>query len=126
LNILSIKEWGFFGYLGKFFKFKEIYLGFKKGIGEGLMSIIDFLIGLLDIIGEIAKVISLSLRLFGHMYSAEVLEPLMVWALAYFVPVIWSSMSLLSGVVQAVVFGSLVTAYYMLSIKEESDPEPER
>lgn len=119
LNIISISDWGFFGYLGKFFKLKEIIVGFKKSIGDGMMSIVDFFIGILDIIGEFAKVVSLSLRLFGNMYAGEVLSTLMLGAFAYFVPIAWSAMSLLSGVVQAIVFGSLVTAYYMLSIKEE-------
>lgn len=119
LNILSAKDWGVIGHIGKFFKFKEIIHGFKKGISDGLMAIIDFAIGLLDIVGEIAKVISLSLRLFGNMYAGEVLAALMLGAFAYFVPIAWSAMSLLSGIVQAIVFGALVTSYYMLALKEE-------
>lgn len=119
LNMLSMKDWGFFGHLGKFFKIKEIFHGFKKSISDGLMAIIDFAIGLLDIVGEIAKVISLSLRLFGNMYAGEVLATLMLGAFAYFVPIAWSAMSLLSGVVQAIVFGALVSSYYMLALKEE-------
>lgn len=121
LQVVSIADWGFWGHLGKFFKFKDIYLGFKKGLGDGFMSIIDFLIGLLDIVGEIAKVISLSLRLFGNMYAGEVLATLILGAFAYVLPITWSAMSILSGVVQALVFGSLVTAYYMLAIKPKDE-----
>jgi F-type H+-transporting ATPase subunit a len=117
LQVVSIKDFGFFGHLGKFFKFKELYFGFKKGLGAGFMAIIDFLIGLLDIVGEIAKLVSLSLRLFGNMYAGEVLAILILGAFAYFLPITWSAMSILSGIVQSLVFGSLVTAYYMLAIK---------
>lgn len=119
LNVLSVKDWGVLGHIGKFFKLKEIFHGFRKSVGDGLMAVIDFAIGLLDIIGEIAKVISLSLRLFGNMYAGEVLATLMLGAFAYFVPIAWSAMSLLSGIVQAIVFGALVTSYYMLALKEE-------
>jgi len=119
LQIVSIIDWGFLNHLGKFFKFKEVYLGFRKGIKDGLMSIIDFVIGLMDIIGEIAKVVSLSLRLFGNMYAGEVLATLILSAFAFVLPITWSAMSILSGVVQALVFGSLITAYYMLAIKPE-------
>lgn len=119
LNVLSAKDWGVLGHIGKFFKLKEIFHGFRKSVGDGLMAVIDFAIGLLDIIGEIAKVISLSLRLFGNMYAGEVLATLMLGAFAYFVPIAWSAMSLLSGIVQAIVFGALVTSYYMLALKEE-------
>jgi len=117
LHVVSIIDWGFLGHLGKFFKFKEIIQGFKKGVSEGIMAIVDFLIGLLDIIGEIAKVVSLSLRLFGNMYAGEVLMIIIMGAFAYILPSIWLAMGLLVGIIQAIVFGSLVTAYYMLSIK---------
>ncbi|MFT5281073.1 MAG: F0F1-type ATP synthase membrane subunit a, partial [Flavobacteriaceae bacterium] len=52
INIISIREWGFFGWIGKFFKFKEVYLGFKKGLAQGGIACIDFFVGMLDIIGE--------------------------------------------------------------------------
>lgn len=123
LQVVSIKDFGFWGHLGKFFKFKEVYQGFRKSIGAGFMAIIDFLIGLLDIIGEIAKVISLSLRLFGNMYAGEILAIIILGAFAYVVPILWTAMNLLSGIIQALVFGSLMTAYYMLAIKDENSKE---
>ncbi len=122
LQVVSIRDFGFFGHLNKFFKVKEVIAGFRKSLSDGLMSLVDFAIGVLDIIGEIAKVISLSLRLFGNMYAGEVLATLVLGAFAFVLPVAWSAMSLLSGIVQAIVFGSLVTSYYMLSTKE---PEPD-
>jgi len=117
INIVSIKDWGLFPYLGKFLKFKAIYLGFRNGMKSGIMALIDFAIGLLDIIGEIAKVVSLSLRLFGNMYAGEILAVIILGSLAYVVPIAWTAMNLLSAVIQALVFGALITAYYMLAIK---------
>jgi len=116
-HVVSIKDWGIGGHLGKFFKFKEVYLGFRKGLKSGVMALINFAIGLLDIIGEIAKVVSLSLRLFGNMYAGEILAMIILGAFAYAIPLIWTAMNLLSAVIQALVFGSLVTAYYMLAVK---------
>ncbi len=117
IHVVSVKDWGFFGHLGKFFKFKDVYLGFKKSIKHGVMELINFGIGLLDIVGEIAKVVSLSLRLFGNMYAGEILAMIIMGAFAYAIPLIWTSMNLLAAVIQALVFGALVTAYYMLAIK---------
>ena len=122
-NVVSMKDWGFFGHLGKFFKFKEVYLGFKDSFKSGFMAIIDFAIGLLDIVGELAKVVSLSLRLFGNMYAGEILAGLILGAFAYVIPLLWTAMSLLSGVIQAIVFGSLTTAYYMLAVKIKEGKE---
>ena len=121
IQVISIKEWGILGYLGRFFKFKEVYQGFKQGIGAGMMAIVEFLVGLLDIIAECAKVISLSFRLFGNMFAGEVLAVLLLSAVAFVVPALWLSLNLLFAVVQAVVFGSLVAAYYSLAVKEDAE-----
>jgi len=122
-QIISIRDWGIFGHLGKYFKFKELYLGFKQGFGAGFQAIIEFLIGLLDIVSEIAKTISLSLRLFGNMYAGETLAIVILGALAYGLPSVWLAMNLLVAVVQALVFGSLTAAYYMISLKPAEENE---
>lgn len=121
LQLVSIKEWGLLEHINKFVKVKDVYRGFQKGLKSGMMSIIDFLIGLLDIIGEFAKIFSLSLRLFGNMYAGEVLMVIIMGGLAYVVPSLWLSMNVLVGVIQALVFGSLVVAYYMLAIKPDDN-----
>ncbi|OIO20158.1 MAG: hypothetical protein CO029_03850 [Candidatus Magasanikbacteria bacterium CG_4_9_14_0_2_um_filter_41_10] len=120
-QLASMRAWGFFGHLGKYFKFKDVYHGFKKGVGAGFLSIIDFLIGLLDIVSEVAKVVSLSLRLFGNMYAGDVLAAILLGAFAAIVPVPWLAMNLLVGVLQAMVFGSLTAAYYTLAIEKPDE-----
>ncbi len=121
INILAIKDYGLFSYLGKFFQVGEVFNGFKKGLKEGAMSLINFGIGLLDIISEMAKVVSLSLRLFGNVYAGEVLMVIIFGAIAFMVPTIWMSMSLLFGLVQAIVFSSLVTVYYAGARRSDKD-----
>ena len=117
LQIVSIMDFGFFGHFGKFFKFKEVFFAFKKGIGAGFTSLIDLFVGILEFIGEFTRIISLSFRLFGNMYAHEVLAVIIMGALAYALPAVWSTMGLLVGAVQAIVFGSLIAVYYSLSIK---------
>lgn len=116
-QIMSIKQFGVLGHLGKFFKFKELVAGFRKGIGDGMIAFIDFLVGLLDIVSEIAKVVSLSLRLFGNMYAGEVIMSLLFGAFAMALPSVWLGMNILVGFLQAMVFGSLTAAYYTLAVE---------
>lgn len=120
VQVVSIMEWGVFGYLGKFFKFRELATGFRKGIGEGFTALIEFFVGLLDIISEVAKVISLSLRLFGNLYAGEVLAVLVLGAFAFILPAAWMSLNMLFAIVQTLVFALLVTAYYELARKPEN------
>ena len=79
------------------------------------------LIFLLDIVSEVAKVVSLSLRLFGNMYAGDVLAAILLGAFAAIVPVPWLAMNLLVGVLQAMVFGSLTAAYYTLAIEKPDE-----
>ena len=125
-QIVSIRHLGLLSHLGKYFKFKEIFLGFKQGVGAGATAMIDFLIGLLDIISEFAKVISLSLRLFGNMYAGDMLTVVLFGALAVLAPTPWLAMNLLTGVLQAMVFGSLTAAYYSSMFDGSDDADDER
>ena len=119
IQYISIKEWGIFAYAGKYFKFKELYHGFRKGLKPGVSALIEFGIGLLDIIGDAAKIISLSLRLFGNIFAGEVLAVIILGSLAWAAPAVWTSFGVLVGVIQAMVFGALLSAYYMLAIKPD-------
>lgn len=117
IQIMSIKDYGILGYIGRFIKIKEVYLGFKKGFVTGLLSMVDFFIGFLDIIGELARIISISLRLFGNIFAGMVLTTVVFGMIAYGVPSFLLGMGLLFAVVQAIVFSALVTVFYSLSIK---------
>lgn len=117
LNINAVYENGLFSHMGHFIQIKPVINGFRKSLGEGFLAIINFLVGLIEIIGELAKVISLSLRLFGNMFAHEVLTIILLGAFSYGVPAIWMGMGVLVGVVQAVVFTALITVYYSLTIR---------
>lgn len=119
MQIVGIREQGVFGYLSHFIQIKQVIKGFKKSLGEGAVSIVGFFVGLIEIISEFAKILSLSLRLFGNMFAHEVLTVILLGAFSVAVPAIWMGMGLLVGVVQSIVFISLTTVYYSLVLKKE-------
>ena len=71
------------------------------------MAFLEFFLGLLDIIGEVAKLASLSTRLFGNMFAGSIIV-LIIGGLASFtqfiVPMPFIVLGILSGFVQAFVF----------------------
>ncbi|MDX1608152.1 MAG: FoF1 ATP synthase subunit a [Candidatus Spechtbacterales bacterium] len=121
IQLAAIRKLGTLEYLGQYFQVKKVWEGFKEGAGAGAMALTEFFIGLLDIIGELAKVLSLSFRLFGNIYAGQVLAIIILGAVAYGLPAVWLSMSLLFGIVQAIVFGSLVAAYYMIALQSSEE-----
>lgn len=116
---LSIRQFNIFGHINKYIKVGTVYNEFKKGPAAGALSIIDFFVGLLDIVSEFAKSLSLSLRLFGNMFAGEILSSLLLQAFAIILPVALLGMSLFTGVLQAIVFGALVSSYFGAALKEE-------
>lgn len=119
IQFVGFKENGF-GYLGHFFKFKEVYRGFKQGIGAGMIAIVEFFVGLLELVSEFIRVISLSVRLFGNMFAGKVVMAIAIGSFAYILPAVWLGMEFLVAFVQALVFASLVTVYYTLVLKHEN------
>lgn len=117
-QLIGIKEWGFFKFISRYFPIQDVYHGFKKGIGAGFESLIHLFVGVLELVGEVAKSISLSMRLFGNIFAHEVLTIVILGAFAYILPAIWMGFGLLVGVVQAMVFGILTAIYYSMVIKE--------
>lgn len=118
INFIAIKEKGILKYLDQYIRVSVLWKGFRKSFGDGMLALVEFFIGLLDIIGELVKVISLSLRLFGNMYAGQILMVILLGFVAFVVPSVWLTMNLFVGILQAIVFASLVASYYMLATSD--------
>ncbi len=117
-QIYSIKSTNIFVHLNKYFKIWGIIQGFIKGLGAGFIAIIEFFVGLLDVVSEFAKSISLSLRLFGNMFAGLMLSGIILGALAILAPIPLILFSLFSGALQALVFGALTASYFGMTAPE--------
>ena len=91
-------------YFVKFFNAGGIF-------SKPVFGVIDFLVGLLEIVSEISKVLSFSFRLFGNIFAGSVL----LFVIGYLVPVFAQSGVLLLeffvGLIQALVFGMLTMVF---------------
>lgn len=91
------------GYLTKFFNFKTL---FKSPLGG-----IDVAVGLLELIGEFAKILSFTFRLLGNIFAGSILLFVMSF-LVPFLPWPFFILEFFVGIIQALVFG-LLTAIFM-------------
>ncbi len=98
-SISPLKHLGNYIKLDKFWKARSF-----SDFGGALL---DNVIALLDVIGEVAKLVSLSARLFGNIFAGEVMIAV-ISAIAFFTsyifPLPFLALSIFSGVVQAFVF----------------------
>ena len=91
-NILGMAAIGTFNQLGKYFNFS---------------SPINFFIGILELVSELAKIISLSFRLFGNVFAGEVLLTIISFLAPYFIPLPFLFLELFVGMIQAFIFAMI-------------------
>ncbi|MBI2355627.1 MAG: F0F1 ATP synthase subunit A [Candidatus Doudnabacteria bacterium] len=114
-HILGIAAIGFFKYANKFIKLGDLVQAVRKGGISILTGLIEFGIGFLEIISEVAKLISLSFRLFGNIFAGEVLLTVMAGLFVYFLPLPFMFLELIVGLIQALVFSMLVLVYLTMA-----------
>lgn len=110
-------------HIGNFIKIGPIIQA--RSFKDFAMAIIGFLLGILDIIGEIAKVISISTRLFGNMFAGGVIIAIVSGISAYtqfVVPIPFIVLGLLTGFVQAFVFAMLGILFISAMVNNAAPP----
>ncbi|MCL5439050.1 MAG: F0F1 ATP synthase subunit A [Patescibacteria group bacterium] len=94
-HVMSIQTLGIKEYLGRYFSLNPINL----------------YVGMLEIISEITKVLSLSFRLFGNIYAGEVVLATVSSIFAFIFPLPFLMLEFIVGFVQALVFSMLTMAF---------------
>jgi F-type H+-transporting ATPase subunit a len=79
--------------------------------GKKPMGLMDFGVGLFEIISEFAKIISLSFRLFGNMFAGGVLLAVMSFLVAFLLPMVFVGLEVVVTTIQAYVFATLTLVF---------------
>ena len=91
-----------------------------------IVAPITFFVGLIEIVGEFAKIASLSFRLFGNVFAGEVLLVSMAALVAYIIPIPFLFLELLVGVIQALIFSILLVVYFTIASTDHDEHEHEK
>jgi len=122
ISVVMIQVIGFraqgIGYLSKFFNTRRMF----KVPFFGAM---DFLVGLLELISEISKILSFAFRLFGNMFAGIVLVAIVAGLLGKIsiLPAMVMMFELFVGVIQAFVFGMLTMVFMAQATQGHGDEE---
>ncbi|GMU25570.1 F0F1 ATP synthase subunit A [Patescibacteria group bacterium] len=118
-HVVGMLTVGFFVHWNKFIQLGTLWQALKtKNILTIFTAIIELGVGLIELISEAAKVLSLSLRLFGNIFAGEVLITVLSSILAFILPLPFMGLELIVGVVQATVF-SMLTLVYLSMLTEQ-------
>jgi F-type H+-transporting ATPase subunit a len=119
-SIAPLRHIGNFIKIAPFFKIRSF-----GDFGNALM---EFMLGIMDIIGELAKLLSLSFRLFGNVFAGELMIAVIAGLTSFtrlFVPVPFMALSIFSGLVQAFVFTMLAVQFISGTIMAVSNTKEE-
>jgi F-type H+-transporting ATPase subunit a len=95
-------------------------LGAKKYGGKyfNFTSPINFIVGIIELISNLGRIISFSFRLFGNVFAGEVMIVVAMFFLAYLLPVPLMAFEVFVGFIQAVVFAMLTLFFIKLAVMD--------
>jgi F-type H+-transporting ATPase subunit a len=121
-SVIGSNIFGAWKYMNKFLNFKaimEIPKKFIKDPSIAFVNPIKVFVGIVEIIGEAAKVASLSFRLFGNVFAGEVLLSSIAMIFAFILPIPFMFLEVIVGIIQAVIFAMLTLVYFTIASTEE-------
>lgn len=101
-HAFALRYLGLWDYLKKWFTLNPIFL----------------FVGLLELVGEVTKVVSLSFRLFGNIFAGEVVLATVSSIFAFIIPLPFYFLEIIVGFVQAAVF-MMLTLVFMVLLSEK-------
>lgn len=110
-HVLGVATLGPVNHVSKFVNIRGILKSMKHGPMAVAVAVVEFFVGLLEIISEVAKTLSLALRLFGNIFAGEVLLTVIYGLAGFLIPLPFLFLELLVGVIQATVFAMLVLVF---------------
>lgn len=102
IEYIGFQALGVGGYLGKFFNVKDGVMG--------------FLVGLLELISEFARILAFAFRLFGNIFAGEVLLVVMSFLVPLVLPLPFYMFEVFVGFIQAFVFAILTMAFIAIAV----------
>jgi F-type H+-transporting ATPase subunit a len=110
IEIAGVLAIGVWKYGGKFINFKG------KTIGQRALN---FIIGLIELLSELARLVSFSFRLFGNIFAGKtLLLVVMFLATPYVLPVPLIAYEFFVGFIQAFIFAILTLYFIKLAVAE--------
>lgn len=80
--------------------------------------VIGTVVGILELVSEVGKIISFTFRLFGNVFAGEVLLTVMLHLVPYFLPLPFMFLEVFVGFIQAVVFSMLTLVFLKMATIE--------
>jgi F0F1-type ATP synthase membrane subunit a len=110
IAVIMVQVYGVWS-LGPDYFQKFVNLRALGNLGKNPLGLVDFVVGIFEIVSEFAKIISFAFRLFGNLFAGQVLLFIMAFLVATMLPVVFYALKLFVGLMQAFVFAVLTLIF---------------
>ncbi len=117
IAVITAQGFGFYTlgpweHLGKYFSLKTFFKSLAKLDFQGVFQgFVEFFVGILELIGEAARIISLAFRLFGNIFAGSAVLAVFAFILPFLADIVFIPLELFVAFVQALVFALLTLVY---------------
>jgi F-type H+-transporting ATPase subunit a len=117
ITVLTAQAFGFYTlgpleHLSKYFNLRTLFKSLVKLDFQGMFQgFIEFFVGLIEIISELARIISLAFRLFGNIFAGSAVLAVFAFILPFLADIVFIPLELFVAFVQALVFSLLSLVY---------------
>jgi F-type H+-transporting ATPase subunit a len=118
---VTIGIWDHFNKFVNLKAFKAIPGRIREDVSIILVNPIKAFVGVVEFIGELAKVASLSFRLFGNIFAGEVLLASMMALFAYILPLPFIFLEIIVGLIQALIFAMLTLVFMAIATSNHEE-----
>jgi F-type H+-transporting ATPase subunit a len=109
IEVYGVRMLGVLKYFGKFFNFKG------HTIAERFLNL---LVGIIELVSELGRLISFSFRLYGNIFAGEVLIGVISFFVPYLLPSPFLAFEMFVGVLQGGIFALLTLFFVKLAITD--------
>jgi len=129
IELMGLTGRGFKHYISEYINVGELIRGiglfFKGKIVDGLMAsvtgVINVIIGGLEFISHMTRMISFAFRLFGNMTAGEILVLSATFLIPWIMAMPFYGLELLIGFIQALIFGGLTLVFASIAVGHGSE-----
>ncbi|MBN2100079.1 MAG: F0F1 ATP synthase subunit A [Dehalococcoidia bacterium] len=129
VELMGLTGRGFKHYISEYINVGELIRGiklfFKGKIVDGLMAtvtgVINVIIGFLEAISHMTRMISFAFRLFGNMTAGEILVLSATFLIPWIMAMPFYGLELLIGFIQALIFGGLTLVFASIAVGHGSE-----
>lgn len=99
-----------------------------KGVGHYLKQFLQpsWVLLPFNLLGEMSKGVSLSIRLYGNIMSGAVIAAILLSIAPFFFPVVMELLGLITGLIQAYIFAILATVYIASALADTTPPQQKK